>query len=86
MNVCQFDGNTCTVCGAPRINASQVCGSWRPGLGDRVAYGLEAVGITKERVSDLVGRDCGCKERQDWLNMIGYRIGVGAPPGQPRNS
>ena len=48
-----------------------------PGLGDMVAAGLEAVGITKERVSAAIGRDCGCKGRQEALNAIGRRIGIG---------
>ena len=49
----------------------------RPGLGDIVAAGLSAVGITKERVSAVVGRDCGCQKRQEALNALGRRIGIG---------
>jgi hypothetical protein len=45
----------------------------RKGLGDRVADGLAVVGITKERVSKIVGKDCGCKERQEALNRLGQR-------------
>ena len=45
----------------------------RKGLGDRVADGLAAVGITKERVSKLVGKDCGCAKRQEALNRLGQR-------------
>jgi predicted nucleic acid-binding Zn-ribbon protein len=45
----------------------------KPGLGDRVADGLAAVGITKERVSKLIGKDCGCKKRQEALNRLGQR-------------
>jgi hypothetical protein len=45
----------------------------KKGLGDRVADGLAAVGITKERVSKLVGKDCGCKKRQEALNRLGQR-------------
>jgi hypothetical protein len=81
---CVFTGNSCTVCGAPRINARQVCGSWRPGLGDRIASGLSAIGITKERaqaVAQAVGLDdCGCGQRQAALNEFGYRLGIGTPP------
>jgi hypothetical protein len=47
------------------------------GLGDMVAAGLEAVGITKELVSAAVGRDCGCAGRQEALNALGRRIGIG---------
>ena len=49
----------------------------RMGLGDLVAAGLSAVGITKERVSKLAGRDCGCKKRQESLNKLGRRLGIG---------
>jgi hypothetical protein len=50
----------------------------KPGLGDMVAAGLSAVGITPERVSKALGvKDCGCKKRQQRLNDIGRRIGIG---------
>ena len=49
-----------------------------PGLGDMVASGLSALGITKERVSKLAGGDCGCQKRQDAMNDIGARyLGIG---------
>jgi hypothetical protein len=51
---------------------------FRPGLGDYVAAGLSAVGITPERVSAALGvKDCGCKKRQQRLNELGRRLGVG---------
>jgi hypothetical protein len=53
----------------------------KPGLGDMVAAGLSAVGITKERaqaVATAVGvKDCGCKKRQERLNELGRRLGIG---------
>ena len=53
----------------------------KPGLGDMVASGLAAVGITKERaqaVANAVGvKDCGCAKRQAALNELGRRIGIG---------
>jgi hypothetical protein len=53
----------------------------KPGLGDMVAAGLAAVGITKERaqaVAAAVGvKDCGCKKRQERLNELGRRLGIG---------
>lgn len=50
----------------------------RLGLGDMVAAGLSAVGITPERVSAALGvKDCGCKKRQQQLNAIGRRLGIG---------
>ncbi len=56
----------------------------RPGLGDMVASGLAAVGITKERaqaVANAVGvKDCGCAKRQAALNELGAKFGL--PPGQ----
>lgn len=48
------------------------------GLGDMVAAGLSAIGITPERVSKAIGvKDCGCKKRQQRLNDIGRRFGIG---------
>lgn len=56
----------------------------RPGLGDMVASGLAAVGITKERaqaVASAVGvKDCGCAKRQAALNKLGEKLSL--PPGQ----
>jgi len=53
----------------------------QPGLGDIVAAGLDAVGITKERVqavASAVGvKDCGCKKRQEKLNELGRKFGIG---------
>lgn len=49
----------------------------RPGLGDMVAAGLSAVGITPERVSAVTGKPCGCKKRQEALNALGRRLGIG---------
>lgn len=50
----------------------------RRGLGDMVAAGLSAVGITPERVSAALGvKDCGCKKRQEALNALGRRLGIG---------
>ena len=47
------------------------------GLGDMMATGLSAIGITKERVSALAGGDCGCSKRQQQLNELGRKIGIG---------
>jgi len=49
----------------------------KPGLGDMVAAGLSAIGVTKERVSALAGGDCGCAKRQEQLNELGRKIGIG---------
>jgi hypothetical protein len=40
-------------------------------LGDAVAAALSTVGVTHERVATWLGKDCGCKERQARLNMLG---------------
>jgi hypothetical protein len=75
----------CTVC--LRL-ARYACGdtdrecSGKPqpmGLGDMVAAGLSVIGITKERVSALVGGDCGCEQRQEWVNELGRAVGIGTP-------
>jgi hypothetical protein len=49
----------------------------KPGLGDMVAAGLSAIGITKERVSAVVGGDCGCAKRKEALDALGRRVGIG---------
>lgn len=41
------------------------------GLGDVVAQALSTIGVTEERVSQWIGRPCGCKERREKLNVIG---------------
>ena len=47
----------------------------RPGLGDAVAAGLAAVGITPAPVKRITGRPCRCKQRQQKLNEFGAWIG-----------
>ena len=49
----------------------------KTGLGDMVAAGLAAVGITKERVSKVLGTPCNCGARQQALNALGRRLGIG---------
>ena len=77
----------CRVCGASVSSPSvrRNCGTPPPGLGDMVAAGLSAVGITKERVEAVVGGPCGCSERQAWMNdagaqWLGMSPGSTAPP------
>jgi len=53
------------------------CGLSTGGLGDRVASALASVGITKERVSKALGKPCGCAKRQQRLNELGRRFGIG---------
>ena len=48
----------------------------RPGLGDAVAAGLAAVGITPERVSKATGKPCGCAKRKKALNRVGRKLGL----------
>lgn len=49
----------------------------RRGLGDMVSSVLSAIGITKERVSKAIGKPCGCAKRQEALNKLGRRLGIG---------
>lgn len=74
---CKIDPESlvCVRCGAS-VSAAGVQRNCAPGLGDRLAAGLAAVGITKERVAAAVG-DCGCEERQRSLNRLGHRLGIG---------
>jgi hypothetical protein len=41
-------------------------------LGDITERFLRFFGITKERVTAIAGRDCGCKQRQQAMNEAGY--------------
>lgn len=76
---CDCTTGTCPRCHKP-CHSARTIRSCRPGLGDRVASTLEAVGITKERVAAALGvEDCGCKQRQQWLNEVGYKLGIGQP-------
>ena len=55
------------------------------GLGDLLADGLSAIGITKDRVNAaamVAGvKDCGCGRRQKWMNKMGEKyLGVGKTP------
>lgn len=81
-NICllgRFDGlvtdGMCRLCIRDGLN--------RPGLGDMVAAGLSAVGITKERVQQVANavgiKECGCAQRQAALNRLGEKLGL--PPG-----
>ena len=75
---CAICGRTATVRGdKPPVAVCKAASTPRPGLGDMVAAGLSAIGITKERVSAVVGRDCGCPKRQEALNELGRRVGIG---------
>jgi hypothetical protein len=73
--------STCTHCGFSMPQGGKIVRRCdvqsRPGLGDIVAAGLSAIGITKERVSALAGGDCGCSKRQEQLNELGRRVGIG---------
>ena len=50
------------------------------GLGDIAAASLAAAGITKELAERLLGQPCDCPARQEWLNKVGYALGIGKPP------
>jgi hypothetical protein len=85
MTYCTFteaDGSrVCVRCGRRVAATGKIVASCRgPGLGDMVAAGLDSIGITKERVEQLVGRPCGCPERQAALNAAGVKW-LGLPAG-----
>jgi hypothetical protein len=50
------------------------------GLGDMVKAGLNAIGITQERVAAVLGSCGGCEQRQEALNEFGRSIGIGSAP------
>lgn len=43
-------------------------------LGDATAGLLDSIGLTKDRASRLLGRDCGCHARQQAMNVFGDRV------------
>lgn len=45
-------------------------------IGTAIAKTLAAVGITKERVSAVIGKDCGCAGRQRSLDAVGEIVSV----------
>lgn len=47
-------------------------------LGDALEKVLRCFGVTKERVSALLGESCGCSERQQALNAIGLMAQLAA--------
>lgn len=51
------------------------------GLGDNVSKALAFVGVTKERVSAWVGRECNCPERIAKLNQLGEWAGCALADG-----
>lgn len=54
----------------------------RKGLGDVVAGVLSAVGITEDRVSRLLGADCGCRRRREQLNAASEWLFGGRQDGK----
>lgn len=68
------DGHARCRCGFKVPCRGEVCHKCRQpapvGLGDVVAAGLAAVGITPARVSRLTRRPCRCKQRQAALNAL----------------
>jgi hypothetical protein len=79
---CDIDAASlcCRACGA-RVSGPHVrrnCGTFPTpaGLGDMVAAGLSAIGITKERVEAVVGGPCGCDGRQAAMNAAGAWLGM----------
>jgi hypothetical protein len=58
------------------------------GLGDAIEKALSAIGLTKEQVERWLGRPCGCSERQEKLNALGYwakRVLSGKSAGMERH-
>jgi hypothetical protein len=41
-------------------------------FGETVEKALSSVGVTADRVSAWLGRPCGCKERREKLDVLGF--------------
>jgi hypothetical protein len=87
--LCDIDDSLrCTSCGR-RAGSRRVIRACRPrpGIGDRVAAALSAVGVTQARaqaVAQAFGlADCGCGGRRQMLNRAGWAMGIGTPPPPP---
>lgn len=82
MNCRIGDDLRCRCCGLP-ARSTRTRRNCSGGLGDIVAAGLDAIGITKARaqaVAQAVGlAHCGCEQRQRLLNDLGRRVGIGMP-------
>ena len=63
----------CETCGKV-ANNKEVRRRCTPGLGDVVASGLKAVGITEERVLKVTKRKCRCAKRRESLNKVGRTL------------
>lgn len=81
---CKHCGRSCNISETATV-VRCACGKesppGKPGLGDMLAAGLEAVGITKERyqiAKEKLGlqRSCNCGRRQKKLNELGKKIGI----------
>lgn len=55
-----------------RVNQSPIPKEDSVGLGDLVSKALSTVGLSEERVSRWVGAPCGCPERKEKLNRLGF--------------
>jgi len=88
--ICKIDAIslTCHVCRrrAARPDVIRNCCAI-PGIGDRLASALSAIGITKDFAQSAAAaagfQDCGCDGRQQALNEFGYALGIGTPPPPP---
>lgn len=82
------DSGKCVYCRSQTMTHNcPAADGYQKGLGDRVAFALDAVGITKERaqfVASAFGiKDCGCAARQEALNRafpFAPRPAVNPPP------
>jgi len=77
------DGNLkCIECGAVvfsiQSQTEQFFHDCPFGLGDAIAVFLAFLGVTENRVSFLFkASSCGCRHRQQFLNRLGRRLGIG---------
>jgi len=78
-NLSYDDGNVrCAVLGDGPFERCGGCQSFErsnrnrsmQGLGDAIERGLSAIGITKQRVEKVTGKDCGCAKRKKALNDL----------------
>lgn len=72
MRTCRFEHGACTACGAPRINALQLCGVFGPG--DALTYrGGPGTELKKllAKAGLAASPDCSCNERAAEMDRRG---------------
>jgi hypothetical protein len=80
-------GRPFVACTKPALSPPAAQPAQGRGLGDIVSDSLSAVGVTKELAQSVASKlgvkDCGCGQRQKWMNEQGKKwFGIGGPAAE----